>query len=32
MLKDTLKDYRARRHRRTKWEYNIAKWRDYHKA
>ena len=22
----------ARRHRRTKWEYNVAKWRDYHKS
>jgi len=22
----------ARKHRRTKWEYNVAKWRDYHKA
>ena len=22
----------AKKHRRTKWEYNVAKWRDYHKA
>lgn len=22
----------ARKHRRTRWEYNVAKWRDYHKA
>lgn len=22
----------AKKHRRTKWEYNVAKWRDYHKS
>lgn len=22
----------AKKHRRTRWEYNVAKWRDYHKA
>jgi hypothetical protein len=22
----------ARKHRRIRWEYNIAKWRDYHKS
>lgn len=21
----------ARRHRRTRWEYDVAKWRDYHR-
>ena len=22
----------ARKHRRIRWEYNVAKWHDYHKA
>lgn len=21
----------ARKHRRTRWEYNVAKWRNYHR-